>query len=129
MDTYIDPTAVRLLPEVLWVAVAPALVLLAPRRRELAWLAPPAAAWAAWRCLVPAVLLPFELGGFAGYLLGPCAILAALLLVGSSIRAAIQSPEIGVKVRHAVVLSAFALGVVAIGAVAAAFRLSAVRGG
>ena len=125
---HLDPSVVRELPELLWLAVAPALAMgvVRLRRAELAWLVPVAALWTVWRCGYAVVVLPFELGGWAGYTLGPLAAAALLVHVVAAFRVAASGAEAAPRPRHALVLSGMVVLLVGVGAVAAATRFASV---
>ncbi len=123
-----DASVVRELPELLWLALAPALAMgvVRVRRAELAWLVPVAALWTVWRCRYAVLVLPFELGGWAGYTLGPLAAAALLAHLGAAFRVAASGAEGAPRPRHALVLSGMVVVLVGIGAVAAATRFASV---
>lgn len=126
----LDASVVGYLRDIPWLLIAPALVFASVRfgHKLLAWGAPLAALWAAWRCITPALGLPLTLGGVAGWSMAPLSAAAMLVLFGASVRAAREAPEVGARTRHAVFLAAFVVAVIALAAVAATFRLVSVKG-
>ncbi len=126
---YIDPSVISFLPELAWLPLAPLLALAAYHwnQRYLGFLAPVAAAWAVWRCAIPAVVLPYALGGAAGLVMTPIAILALLGYLWTAARAAKEAPDIAIRTRHGLVMTGFTLVFISLGAVAAAMRLSSLQ--
>jgi hypothetical protein len=126
---YIDPSVIRFLPEIAWLALAPLLALTAYHwnQRYLGFLAPVAAAWAIWRCAIPAVVLPYALGGFAGLVMTPIACLAMVGYAWTAARTAKETPEVAIRTRHGLVVTGFTLVFISLGAIAAVMRLSSLK--